>query len=180
MSPTSCDPSPAKHSGETVEAAIIVSVLLSFVEQLMLTGRLSPDAMRPSREHGETSTLLDSPAGPAVVPEKEEAEQRIKRLIKRMRIQIWAGTLSGLLVSLALGAAFIAVVRRLTANETAMLIWQFYTKFQDLWGQTEQIWEGVFSVIACIIIYIMGVAFLKMDRSRIKWAHPQRSYTSLI
>lgn len=39
----------------------------------------------------------------------------------------------------------------------------------DLWSKTEEIWEGVFSIIACIIIYVMGVAFLKMDRSRVKW-----------
>jgi hypothetical protein len=46
---------------------------------------------------------------------------------------------------------------------------QFYTKLTDLWANTEQIWEGVFSLIACIIIYLMGIAFLKMDRSRVKW-----------
>jgi high-affinity iron transporter len=39
----------------------------------------------------------------------------------------------------------------------------------DLWAQTEQIWEGVFSLIASIIIYLMGIAFLKMDRARVKW-----------
>jgi high-affinity iron transporter len=46
---------------------------------------------------------------------------------------------------------------------------QFYTKLTDLWANTEQIWEGVFSLIACVIIYLMGIAFLKMDRSRVKW-----------
>jgi len=46
---------------------------------------------------------------------------------------------------------------------------QFYTKLTDLWGKTEKIWEGAFSMIACILIYLMGIAFLKMDRARIKW-----------
>ena len=46
---------------------------------------------------------------------------------------------------------------------------QFYTSVRDLWANTEQIWEGVFSILASIIIMIMGIAFLKMDRSRIKW-----------
>jgi hypothetical protein len=32
-------------------------------------------------------------------------------LIKRMRIQIWAGTLIGFFISLCIGAAFIVVVR---------------------------------------------------------------------
>lgn len=41
----------------------------------------------------------------------------------------------------------------------------------NLWSETEQIWEGVFSGIASVLIFIMGIAFLKMDRSRIKWRY---------
>ncbi|TXT15962.1 hypothetical protein VHUM_00465 [Vanrija humicola] len=125
---------------ETIEAAIIVSVLLSFVEQLMTTGRLSPNE---TDEH-------------AFGDHDQEHNAQVKTLIKRMRWQIWAGTLTGLLISLIIGAAFIAV---------------FYTKLNDLWAKTEQIWEGVFCLIACILILIMGLAFLKMDRSRIKWRY---------
>ncbi|WWD00894.1 hypothetical protein V866_007832 [Kwoniella sp. B9012] len=133
---------------ETIEAAIIVSVLLSFVEQLMLTGKL-----------GSSETSIDN-ADNTQGQEQENAHsgddhlERRRKLIRRMRIQIWAGTIVGFLLALAIGAAFIAV---------------FYTKLDDLWAKTEQIWEGVFSIIASIIIYIMGVAFLKMDKSRIKW-----------
>ncbi|KAL1413070.1 high-affinity iron permease [Vanrija albida] len=125
---------------ETIEAAIIVSVLLSFVEQLMTSGRLSPNE---TDEH-------------AFGDHDQEHNAQVKTLIKRMRWQIWAGTLTGLAIALVIGAAFIAV---------------FYTKLNDLWGKTEQIWEGVFCLIACILILIMGLAFLKMDRSRIKWRY---------
>lgn len=79
---------------------------------------------------------------------------RTRKIVKRMRIQIWAGTLIGFFIALCIGAAFIAV---------------FYTKLTDLWAKTEALWEGVFSVVASVIIYLMGLAFLKMDRSRIKW-----------
>lgn len=48
---------------------------------------------------------------------------------------------------------------------------QFYTKLTDVWAQAEQLWEGVFSIIAAILIFIMGIAFLKMDRSRVKWRY---------
>lgn len=48
---------------------------------------------------------------------------------------------------------------------------QFYLELGDLWSETEQIWEGVFSAIASVLIFIMGIAFLKMDRSRIKWRY---------
>jgi high-affinity iron transporter len=46
---------------------------------------------------------------------------------------------------------------------------QFYTKLVDLWAATEQIWEGAFCILAAIIIFLMGVAFLRMDRARVKW-----------
>ncbi|WVR04857.1 hypothetical protein IAU60_001869 [Kwoniella sp. DSM 27419] len=127
---------------ETIEAGIIVSVLLSFVEQLMLTGKLAGE------ENDSTSTV-DGTSNPANL-------DRRRKLIRRMRIQIWAGTITGFLMALAIGAAFIAV---------------FYVKLDDLWAKSEQIWEGVFSLIAAFIIYVMGIAFLKMDRSRIKWRY---------
>ncbi|ODN78052.1 hypothetical protein L202_05133 [Cryptococcus amylolentus CBS 6039] len=136
---------------ETIEAAIIVSVLLSFVEQLMLTGNLSANDMNkneitaPSDGEAETDGSISSGV--------DDKERRAK-LVKRMRIQIWAGTLLGLFIALCIGAAFIAV---------------FYTKLDDLWAKTEQLWEGIFSVIAAFIIWMMATAFLKMDRSRIKW-----------
>ncbi|CAK9784296.1 iron permease FTR1 [Cutaneotrichosporon oleaginosum] len=125
---------------EVIEAAIIVSVLLSFVEQLMNSGRLSP------------TERIDEAVGPDDGPHNE----KVKRIVKRMRYQIWAGTFVGFFIALCIGAAFIAV---------------FYTKLSDLWSKSEQLWEGVFSLIASILIFLMGIAFLKMDRSRIKWRY---------
>ena len=99
--PLSTDQTAADLAGETIEAAIIVSVLLSFVEQLMITGNIA--APRPA----------DSPAassnGENVASEKDDLDTR-KTIIRRMRIQIWAGTLSGFFIALCIGAAFIAVV----------------------------------------------------------------------
>ncbi|OXC70926.1 hypothetical protein AYX13_00343 [Cryptococcus neoformans] len=121
---------------ETVEAAIIVSVLLSFVEQLMTSGGL---------RNGDAQVDQLS---------EEEEIKKTKRILRRMRIQIWAGTLTGFVIAVAVGAAFIAV---------------WYTTLTDLWSNTEELWEGIFSLIACIIIYVMGLTFLKMDQSRVKW-----------
>lgn len=61
------------------------------------------------------------------------ADATRKRLVRRMRMQIWAGALGGLLVALCIGAAFIAV---------------FFTTLNDLWSRSEEIWEGAFSLIA--------------------------------
>jgi high-affinity Fe2+/Pb2+ permease len=44
----------------------------------------------------------------------EEERKRTAKLLKRMRLQIWAGTLAGFFLALCIGAAFIAVVSNLT------------------------------------------------------------------
>ncbi|GAA5851025.1 hypothetical protein JCM9279_005263 [Rhodotorula babjevae] len=116
---------------ETIEAAIIISVLLGLVESL----------------------VHDKPADGDDVVEKLDADER-KRLIRRMRLQIWAGALAGLFIALCIGAAFIAV---------------FFTTLSDLWSKSEEIWEGTFSLIAAVIIFVMGLTMLRIDRSKLKW-----------
>ncbi|KAL1930610.1 hypothetical protein VTP01DRAFT_10772 [Rhizomucor pusillus] len=100
---------------ETTEAAIIVSVLLSFLRKIF-----------------DTSTPI----------------------YKRLRNQVWIGSALGLFICLCIGAAFIAV---------------WYTVLNDIWGNSEDIWEGVFSLIAVIMITAMGLAMLKTERMQEKW-----------
>ncbi|GAA5824926.1 hypothetical protein JCM3770_002295 [Rhodotorula araucariae] len=135
---------------ETIEAAIIISVLLGLVESLV---------------HDK------SPDNNDVVDSLDAAER--KKLIRRMRLQIWAGALLGLFIALCIGAAFIAV---------------FFTTLSDLWAKSEEIWEGTFSLIASyasllsplcqalitpsshsLIIFVMGITMLRIDRSKLKW-----------
>ncbi|GAA6002366.1 uncharacterized protein JCM10292_006623 [Rhodotorula paludigena] len=116
---------------ETIEAAIIISVLLGLVESLVKD---------TTDDSNDAVSKLDP--------------QERKRLIRRMRIQIWAGALLGLFIALCIGAAFIAV---------------FFTTLNDLWSSSEEIWEGVFSLIASIIIFVMGLTMLRIDRSKLKW-----------
>ncbi|EKM56527.1 uncharacterized protein PHACADRAFT_253706 [Phanerochaete carnosa HHB-10118-sp] len=71
-----------------------------------------------------------------------------------MRWQIFLGSFLGLFIALAVGAAFIAV---------------WFTKASDLWSKSEELWEGIFELIACIMIFVMGVTMLKMDRAKAKW-----------
>lgn len=68
--------------------------------------------------------------------------------------QIYGGALTGLLIAFAIGAAFLAV---------------FYTQTTDLYGRTEELWEGIFNLIAVLLITPMSLAILKADRSRGKW-----------
>ncbi|KAK7036554.1 high-affinity iron permease [Paramarasmius palmivorus] len=132
---------------ETLEAAIIISVLLGLAEQIVDNGELSrattttsntsqPDGNRPSEEASEDNQV-----------------QR-RRLVRRLRVQIFLGAGLGFLVAFAIGAAFIAV---------------WFTRASNLWAKSEEIWEGVFELIASLMIFVMGVSMLKMERARAKW-----------
>ncbi|KAK9475096.1 iron permease FTR1/Fip1/EfeU [Dipodascopsis tothii] len=103
---------------ETLEASIIISVLLAFIKQGL-------------------GGATDDP-----------------KLYKRLVWQVWIGSAIGLLICFCIGAAFIAV---------------WYKLGNDIWGQSEDIWEGVFAIIACLIITIMGLALLRINKMKEKW-----------
>ncbi|KAH8551962.1 iron permease FTR1/Fip1/EfeU [Umbelopsis sp. PMI_123] len=100
---------------ETTEAAIIVSVLLSFLKQVFSDDRT---------------------------------------IYRRLCKQVWFGSIAGLVICLAIGAAFIAV---------------WYTVASDLWSHSEDIWEGCFSLVASILITVMGIAMLRTEKMQDKW-----------
>lgn len=126
----------------------------------MTTGQLESSTAPSSSDEAATET--DSPS-------ESKRETEIRKVLKRMRLQIWAGALGGFCLALVIGAAFIAVVSTSECQHPTCADPQFYTKLVDLWAKTEQIWEGVFSIVASLIILVMGTAFLKMDQSRVKW-----------
>ncbi|KAJ3140377.1 high-affinity iron permease, partial [Irineochytrium annulatum] len=68
--------------------------------------------------------------------------------------QVWLGTVSGIVISLAVGAAFI-------------IVWFKYAS--NLWNSAEPLWEGCFSLIASLLMTIMAIAFLKSDQLTAKW-----------
>lgn len=102
---------------ETIEAAMIISVLLSFNRQMF-----------------EHDSLMR----------------------RKARKHIWIGAALGFFICLAIGAAFIAV---------------FYTVANDIWSQTENLWEGIFCLIATLMITVMGIGMLKSGRMQDKWRH---------
>ncbi|PPQ73714.1 hypothetical protein CVT26_010845 [Gymnopilus dilepis] len=133
---------------ETIEAAIIVSVLLGLAEQIV-----HDDPGRASQTTTETVGDDEKSASGSSDPSAEDAISK-KRLIRKLRIQIFSGAILGLFLALAIGAAFIAV---------------WFTKAADLWSKSEELWEGIFELIACIMIFVMGMTMLKMDRAKTKW-----------
>lgn len=101
---------------ETLESAIIISVLLSFIHQNFAT--------------------YDA------------------QTYKKLQIQVWLGGLLGLVVCLIIGAGILSV---------------FYIVGNDLWSVAEHYWEGTFSIVASIIISVMGIKILRVNRMQDKW-----------
>ncbi|EED84852.1 iron permease FTR1 [Postia placenta Mad-698-R] len=135
---------------ETLEAAIIVSVLLGLVEQIV---HEDPNAIAAARRPRPQNENEEDPEDENEANEEDNA-LAAARLVRKMRIQIFLGSALGLFVALAIGAAFIAV---------------WFTQAADLWAKSEELWEGIFEVIASLIIFVMGVTMLKMDRAKAKW-----------
>lgn len=120
---------------ETLEAAIIVSVLLGLVEQIIHEdpSRLARikdadqrnDPETPSEKLGDPSASDASSTPELTSPEDNDVVT--KRLLRKMRLQIFLGAALGLLIAAGIGAAFIAV---------------WFTQAADLWANTENLWEG--------------------------------------
>lgn len=77
-----------------------------------------------------------------------------QKVYKRLVKQVWAGSIGGVAVCLVIGGAFIAI---------------FYTLGHNIWSQSEDLWEGIFYLIACIIITIMGLTLLRINKMQDKW-----------
>jgi len=68
--------------------------------------------------------------------------------------QAWLGVAAGLLIVLIIGGAFIGT---------------YYRYGVDHFSASEDLWEGIFSLIAAIIITIMGAALLRISKLQDKW-----------
>lgn len=87
--------------------------------------------------------------------ESDDNTAEVTNKVKRFLIlQIWIGGLCGLLCCSIVGA---------------MIIFAFYHYGKDLWSQTEHYWEGTFSIVASIVISIMGMGILRVHKMRSKW-----------
>ena len=73
---------------------------------------------------------------------------------KRLYKQVWIGSALGLFICLVLGGAFIGA---------------FYGLGRDVWGSSEDLWEGIFCLIATILITAMGIPMLRINKMQEKW-----------
>lgn len=75
-------------------------------------------------------------------------------IYKRLRKQVWLGALLGLVICLVIGAGFIGA---------------FYRLKNDIWSKSEDLWEGIFCMIAAVLISVMGIAMLRVNKMKEKW-----------
>lgn len=132
---------------ETLESAIIVSVLLAFLHQNFVS----------SSKESENQFLLaegNSSVIQGTSPESTLDTELSLLTYRFLRLQVWTGGLLGLICCLIIGSFILSV---------------FYIIGNDLWTVTEHYWEGTFSIIASIIITVMGVAILRVNKMQTKW-----------
>ncbi|CBX99498.1 hypothetical protein IAQ61_005251 [Plenodomus lingam] len=73
---------------------------------------------------------------------------------KRLVRQVWYGVGAGILICLIICAGVIGT---------------FYTAGRNSFESAENIWEGVFGIVASIIITLMGAALLRVSKLQDKW-----------
>ncbi|KXS12723.1 iron permease FTR1 [Gonapodya prolifera JEL478] len=155
---------------ETLEASIIISILLALANQLVgsnVASALDPKVIAdakvsespPDSSGTEVAIGDDADAAKTLVKEGSDTSSQTAAaadavLLRRLKFQIFAGAFTGLFIAFAIGAAFLAV---------------FYLEVNDLWGAAEDLWEGIFSLVASFLIWVMGLTMLRMDRAKIKW-----------
>jgi high-affinity iron transporter len=68
--------------------------------------------------------------------------------------QVWFGVGLGLLICIVIGSGMVGA---------------FYGLSSTVFARTELIWEGVFALIASLIITMMGAALLRISKLKEKW-----------
>ncbi|RCK63689.1 Iron transporter FTH1 [Candida viswanathii] len=147
---------------ETLESAIIISVLLSFVHQTFNGGQAKPatsaNTTTTTTHNGQTYLSIEgssSSSSPSTSTEEEiEYEKDESKLCRYLQFQIWLGGLLGLVICLIIGSIILGI---------------FYIIGSDLWTVAEHYWEGTFSILASIIISVMGVKILRVNKMQEKW-----------
>lgn len=134
---------------EALETAVIISVLLAFIHKSFISSKSNKEP--PVYGDQEHASIANSESTHETDPTAKGDELAIYNYL---RLQIWLGGLLGLLCCLVFGSVILAV---------------FYIVGNDLWAVTEHYWEGAFSILASVIISVMGVKILRVNKMQKKW-----------
>ncbi|QDS77479.1 hypothetical protein FKW77_000020 [Venturia effusa] len=73
---------------------------------------------------------------------------------KKLYRQVWYGVVAGLAIVITIGGGMIGA---------------FYGLGKNVFAKTENLWEGIFCIIASLIITVMGAALLRVSKLQDKW-----------
>ena len=145
---------------ETLELAIIISVLLAFIKQSFNSNNLlNSNHNTLNKNHivdgDETSEVLHE-TGHSEISDDQHTSVAVDNssIYNYLRLQIWIGGLLGVTCCLIIGSIILAI---------------FYIIGKDFWSVTEHYWEGTFSILASIIISVMGIKILRVSKMQDKW-----------
>ena len=152
---------------ETLESAIIISVLLAFVHK-NFPGEKAPEVQKYPKKPLYTTDDLESlnellaserlgsssSESALEIAENQKTLAVDKELKHQLLLQIWVGGFLGLASCMLIGV---------------VILWIFYVLGNDLWTLAEHYWEGTFSIIASIIISVMGLKILRVNKMKEKW-----------
>lgn len=141
---------------ESIEIIIIITILLAFVKQSLVIHDSKTTYQSTSAEIDIMDSLgVDSSdEASGIINDSCELSEGGDKMYRRFRMQIWTGSLLGLVVSLIIGAIVIMV---------------FYAIGTDLWSLSEHYYEGSLSILASVVISAMGVFFLRLSKLKEKF-----------
>lgn len=106
---------------ESLEAALVIGILSGMLERIV-EGKSKKESPHLDSTQDQSNNNLDDNGN-----HNQNSKENNTKLIKKLRRYVFAGALSGLLIAFIIGAAFLAV---------------FYTQTTDLYGRSEELWEG--------------------------------------
>ena len=134
-----------------METSIIVSILLGFLK-LHLGVEDDPAVYRRLRKQVccWEVCIVALPFSPSTVRDffREEVDETLTAF------KVWLGTATGLAICIIIGCALIGV---------------FYSLGKNRWSNAESVWEGIFALLASIIITLMGAVLLRISKLQAKW-----------
>lgn len=152
---------------ESLEIVVIISILLAIVRQALA---IDDGQIKPSERNSGVNVAPTQEAVPLTLEEEEEEfefpnemtnrdpegadEVDNLKIYSKLKLQIISGGVLGLLLCMVIGGSIIAV---------------FYHIGTDLWSLGEHYYEGILSIIASVIISVMGLFFLRMGKLREKF-----------
>lgn len=142
---------------ESLEIIIIVSILLTIVKQALFAHDSEADSSRAQEftvEEEEAVEMLEGEQVRGPTSDERQPVVNSDKLYKKLKFQIIAGGALGLLTCMFIGGSFIVA---------------FYYIGTDLWSLSEHYYESALSIVASVIISVMGLFFLRMGKLREKF-----------